>query len=78
MYFKDSWDDVLPLLSKSVKNNLSMESPATFNENVTDKAIALLVVANLLKGNNGNRKYLISPNCFTNPSVEGEAQGKEK
>ena len=55
LYLKESWDDVLPLLSKSVKNNLSLESPATSNENATHKAIALLVVEKLLKGNNVDR-----------------------
>lgn len=74
LYFKDSWDDVLPLLSKSVKNNLFLESPATSNENATDKTIALLVVANLLKENNVNIKYVIATNGPANSSLEGEAK----
>ena len=77
LYLKDSWDDVLPLLSKSVKNNLSLESPATSNENATDKAIALLVVAKLVTGNNIDRKCLISHDCPTNPSLDGEAKSDD-
>ena len=75
LYFKDSWDDVRPLLSKSVKTNLCLETSLATKDNcklLENKGCQLLVVENFTIGHNGNMilKLMTNPKISVDPALE--------
>ena len=78
LHFKDSWDDVLPLLSKSIKNNLFLESSGNSAE-YSDKKLGntngcpLLVVQTFSMDHSGIKK----PAQYMSPKRPAEKALKE-
>ena len=62
LYYENSWQDVSPLLSKSLKNNLLLEHPVSYHLHHTPakKSFPLKVVAMLLMDNYDYAKSVIN------------------
>ena len=77
LYYENSWEDVSPLLSKSLKNNLILEQPVSYHldQTVAKKSLPLKVVAMLSMDNYdyAKRRINIKPQ-IPNPPDEAPSE----